>query len=72
MDILRQTMNTKIVIENGNTSILLTPENDFEKDIIEKIEARKKDYTINAYVNAQLTYSTYSKHQIEITLEQKI
>lgn len=30
-------MKTKVIIENGESKIVLTPENDFEKDILEKL-----------------------------------
>jgi len=29
-------MKTKIIIENGETEIVLTPENDFDRDVLEK------------------------------------
>jgi len=34
-------MKTKVIIENGKTEIVLTPENDFEKNVLERLDDKK-------------------------------
>lgn len=60
-------MKTKVIIERGEVNIILTPENEFEKDIIEKSQSDKWKKSINVYCD--YTYSTYSKHEIKINLQ---
>lgn len=43
-------MKTKIVIEDGRTEIILTPENSFERDAIENME-HKQLYTTIERIN---------------------
>ena len=45
-------MKTKVVIEDGETEILLTPENDFEKDVLEKIHNKKQSF--NFHINGRI------------------
>lgn len=40
-------MKTAIYIEDGTTQLVLTPESNFEKEAIEKINREKLDVTIN-------------------------
>ena len=37
-------MKTKVIIENGETDIILTPENDFDKGVLEKIHKNKQNF----------------------------
>lgn len=61
-------MKAKVVIEQGRTSIVLTPENDFEIDVIEKVIDKK--YQIKKTdVSSDYTYQIHSKHQITIEIE---
>ena len=39
-------MRTKVLIENGETTIILTPENEFEIDVIEKIHCKKEKFNL--------------------------
>ena len=64
-------MKTKVVIENGETTIVLTPENDFERDIIEKIENKREKFSIHTSVNVQSSYGSYSNHNIELSIKEE-
>lgn len=64
-------MKTKVVIENGETTIALTPENDFERDIIEKIENKREKFSIHTSVNVQSSCGSYSKHNIELSIKEE-
>lgn len=61
-------MKAKVVIENGETTVVLTPENEFEIDVIEKIHCKKEKFNIHTSVDAQYNYGTYSKHKIDISI----
>jgi hypothetical protein len=63
-------MKAKVVIENGETTRVLTPENDFEKGVIEKVYARKQDSNLCTHVDADYVYGGYSKHRIEISIRE--
>lgn len=63
-------MKSKIVIENGETTILLTPENDFEKRMIEDIVKNKGNHTV--YTDASTTHQWHEQinHKIEISIKE--
>ena len=63
-------MKAKVIIEDGETSIVLTPETDFEKDIIEKGYGKTNKFSIHTSFDAQYSYSTYSKHSITMILKE--
>lgn len=63
-------MKSKVIIENGETTIILTPENEFEIDIIEKVKCKKEKYSIDAKFDAQYNYGSYSKHNIELSIKE--
>jgi hypothetical protein len=63
-------MKAKVIIENGETSIILTPQNDFEIDVIEKMYDRKKDFNLHTEVDAKYNYGTYSNHKILINIKE--
>lgn len=63
-------MKAKVIIENGEIQIVLTPENDFEIDVIEKIYDKKEKYNVLTSFNANVSYGTYSKHNIEINIKE--
>ncbi len=58
-------MKAKVVIENGKTTITLTPENDFETDIIEKTADKG---VIESSAHYDTMYGSTSKHSIYIRL----
>ena len=63
-------MKAKVIIENGETTIILTPENEFEIDVIEKINCKKEKYNVLTTFNAQYNYGTYSKHNINLSINE--
>lgn len=63
-------MKSKIEIINGNAQIVLTPENDFEKRLIEDAHG----YTLKASVfkeSERFTYNEFKNHRITIKCEKK-
>jgi hypothetical protein len=63
-------MKAKVIIENGETEVILTPENDFEKDIIENIADRKKDFNIHTTAETNYSYSQHSNHKIVMNIKE--
>lgn len=65
-------MRTKVVIENGEIDIVLTPENNFEKDIIEKVKEGKSNqkWSIHTDVDYDYQFGTSSKHKITLNLKE--
>ena len=63
-------MKAKVIIENGETTIILSPENAFEIDVIETVYCGDKKHTINTMFEAQYNYGTYSKHRIEMSIKE--
>lgn len=64
-------MKTKVVIENGETTIVLTPENDFENDVIEKIKKKPEKFSIHTSINVDYSYSRYSNHNIKLSIKEE-
>lgn len=64
-------MKTKIEIWQKKAKIVLLAENEFEKDLIEKVKDSKYDYTLTADVLTAYSYYTHSDHRIEIDLIEK-
>lgn len=62
-------MKAKVIIENGETTIVLTPENDFEIDIIEKVEFRNNNYNTSVSFSTNTIGSIQSDHKIEINVK---
>lgn len=63
-------MKTKVIIENGVTQIDLTPENDFEKDVIEKLrtEPRKYNTKVDICAKEKDEYGYSSGHKILVSI----
>jgi len=59
-------MKTKVTIEENTTKIVLTPQNDFEEDVIEKCKDKK--YSMIAKVDYLEQPFGNSKHVIELML----
>lgn len=64
-------MKTEVVIWQGKAKIVLHAENEFEKDLIEKIKNSKLGYEKNTEVLTNYSYHEHTKHRIEINLEEK-
>lgn len=63
-------MKAKVIIENGCTEIILTPENEFEEDVLEKVYENKYEIT-NTKIYVLAYYGIYSKHKITININKK-
>ncbi len=61
-------MKSKVIIENGQTEILLIPENEFEKDLVEKCLYRGSENVIKTSITTQPSYGVHQKHQISINI----
>jgi len=65
-------MKAEVVIWQGKAKIVLHAENEFEKDLIEKVKDSKVGYTITAEVLTEYGYHSHSKHRIEVNLIEKL
>jgi succinylarginine dihydrolase len=63
-------MKTKIVIENGKTELILTPENDFDKDVLKKIYNNKSKFSIHTNVEAEYNYGDYKNHKLVLNIKE--
>jgi sulfur transfer complex TusBCD TusB component (DsrH family) len=61
-------MRAKVIIENGITEIHLLPENEFERDIIEKSSNKPNEYKLQTDITAKNSYGVYSQHKIVINV----
>ncbi len=62
-------MKAKVIIENGQTTIVLLAENEFEKDVIEKVKSDKTKYELDTMFKTDYSYSYHSNHNIEIKIK---
>lgn len=65
-------MNAKVIIENGKTTIVLTPENSFEKEVMESARMELSKYDFKTSITADYSYQEYKNHCINIQMEKKI
>lgn len=61
-------MKTEVLIWQGKAKIVLHAENEFEKDLIEKVKNSRIGYKTEAEVLTKCSYHTHSEHRIEISL----
>lgn len=64
-------MKAKVIIENGETTIVLTPQNEFEIDLIEKVKDKKEKHTIYTHFSADYNYGAYRNHNIELSIKEE-
>ena len=64
-------MKAKVIIENGETTIVLNPQNEFEIDLIEKVKDKKGKHSIYTNFSADYNYGTYKNHQIELSIKEE-
>ena len=63
-------MNTTVIVKDGQTKIILHPSNEFEEDIIDRIENGK--YKVkDVSVDRKLGYGKYVDHVIEIYIDKE-
>jgi len=63
-------MRAKVVIENGESKIVLTPENGFETHILEECYSKKQAHNMSVIVDAEYSYGQYQKHKLEISIKE--
>jgi len=61
-------METSVTIKNGITEIVLTPENTFELDVIEKI-IYKKYHLKESKAVSDYDWQCHKNHRIELVIE---
>jgi len=61
-------MEAKVIIENGKTRIELTPDNEFETEVIERVRDEKYKISTTS-VHADYSFNTHSNHKITINIE---
>ena len=62
-------MKTRVEINNGHAKIVLTPENEFERTLIDN--AIKEDYNEKISITREYTFGEYKNREIAISLEKK-
>ena len=62
-------MKTRVEINNGHAKIVLTPENEFERTLIDN--AIKEDYNEKISITREYTFGEYKNREITISLEKK-
>jgi hypothetical protein len=63
-------MKAKVIIENGESEIILVPENEFEIDLIEKIHMKKEKYNTITSFNAEYKFGDFQNHKIIIDIKE--
>ena len=64
-------MKTEVIVWQGKAKVVLYAENEFEKDLIEKIKDSRIGYETKTTVLTDYNYHSHSKHRIEIDLDEK-
>ena len=62
-------MKTRIEINNGHAQIILTPENEFERTLIDNVI--EEDYNEKISVTREYIFGQHKNRQITISLEKK-
>lgn len=62
-------MKVKVIIENGETDMILTPENVFERDLLKKMHGNK-NFDFRTIVDAKYDMGGYSNHKITINIKE--
>ncbi len=63
-------MKAKVIIENGETEIILTPSNEFDKEVLEKLYTYKSRYNLHTIVDATYKYGCYEDHKLIIDIKE--
>jgi hypothetical protein len=61
-------MKTEVVIWQGKAKIVLHAENEFEKELIEKVKDSRLGYKTETQVLTDYSYQSHTKHRVEIDL----
>ena len=63
-------MKTRVEINNGHAKIVLTPENEFERTLIDNVI--EEDYNEKISVTREYIFGQHKNRQITISLEKRI
>lgn len=63
-------MKSKVLIENGETTIVLEPENTFEKRVIEDVANNKENHNIHTGIATDQRYGVHTNHKILLTIQE--
>lgn len=63
-------MKAKVIIENSETTVILTPKNEFELDVLQKMYDSKDKYSLYTHVTAKRSYGADENHQININVKE--
>lgn len=63
-------MKTKVIIENGETTIVLTPENDFEKDILIKMKEKEQNFNIHTKIDAEWKWGEFINSKLIVSIKE--
>ena len=63
-------MKAQVIIENGETTIVLTPENMFDKDVLEKVYSKKEQFKLITQAEADYSYGSYQNHKFTISIKE--
>ena len=63
-------MRTELIIIDGRTKITLKPENNFEKDLVEKVVDRINSIDVDVKALSDYGYGVRNNHRIEIHLNE--
>ncbi len=67
-------MKSKVIIENGKTTIVLTPENEFEIEVINKVKEKETSFKIETSFKSEYNphqFNFKNNHRIEMLIEEK-
>jgi len=64
-------MKAKVIIENGETDIVLTPENKFEINLLDTILENKRKFNISTKIDADQRCGIYENRQIIINIKEE-
>ena len=65
-------MKTEVVIWQGKAKIVLHAENEFEKELIEKVKDSRLGYKMGTQVLTDYSYQSHTKHRVEIDLIENV
>ena len=65
-------MKTEVVIWQGKAKIVLHAENEFEKELIEKVTDSRLGYKMETQVLTDYSYQSHTKHRVEIDLIENV
>lgn len=62
-------MKTKVIIENEVTKIVMTPENDFETDVLDRVYSKQQNYKVETNISAEYSFGELKNHTLTTTLK---